>query len=145
MGQHISDLLSGRRTFKEVAINMAKSPATKVFSAFGPQVTLPVGLGLRQKTFPDPLKPQRVYDRWEYLFDSFGLKDEYREFTGKPTPGYGKSVSKIFIYKSDPEQSAYYATRDEKARFMKKINKYSRVEGEPTRRSITKLNCHAKG
>jgi len=122
---HIRNLLSGKRNMKEVVTEMAKAPLVKIGTALGPHVTLPVGLFLKQQLYPDPLKPRRVRDEWEFFFDSFGLKDEYRELTGKPTMGYSRSLYNIFAYKSDPMQAAYYAIKDEKIRFMKKINKQS--------------------
>ena len=122
---HIQNLLSGKRNVQEVVTEMAKAPLVKIGTALGPHVTIPVGLFLKQQLYPDPLKPRRVRDEWEFIFDSFGLKDEYRELTGKPTMGYGRSLYNVVVYKSDPLQAAYYSIKDEKIRFMKKLNKQS--------------------
>lgn len=123
--QYVQDYLSGKKGIKEIAADMAKDPLNKVAGALGPHITIPLGLLTQSQLYPDATKPRHIYDRWQYLFDSFGLGNEYKGITGKPTPGYIKSISDIFLYKSDPYQSGYYATLDEKARFQKKIHKSS--------------------
>lgn len=124
--QYVQDYLSGKKGIKEIAADMAKDPFNKVTGALGPHVTIPLGIGLRTKLYPDATKPGHVYgDRWQYLFDSLGLGNEYKAIAGKPSPGYMKSIGDIFLYKSDPYQSGYYATKDEVARFRKNTHKSS--------------------
>ncbi|MHB8122580.1 MAG: methyltransferase [Desulfuromonadaceae bacterium] len=125
------ELINGKITLKEFALESAKAPINKLWQSIGPHIKLPVEEALGAKTFPDVFKPGKIRDRWQYLAESFGLGNEYKQLAGKPVPtvegsrgrGYLGSLRDVFTYSADPGQSAYYDVLDEKRRFMKKLNK----------------------
>ena len=127
----VADWLNGKRTLKEIATDMAKSPLNKAINGIGPLLKTPMETLLKVQLFPDAFKPRTVRDRWQFLSNSLGLGNEYRYLAGKPmqtyggsrTEGYWKSWEQAFVYKADPGESAYFDILDEKRRFMKKLNK----------------------
>lgn len=123
--QTVRDFLNGRKSLKEIAIGVAKEDANKMINSLTPFIKTTGELLYGYKLFPDAFKKQRIRDRWQYMFESFGLGNEYKALAGKPTRGYGRSLWDLFIYKADPYESAYWGTLDEKRRFLKKIGKGS--------------------
>lgn len=129
--QHIIDLLNGRKTIKEIAIEMAKSPVNKLAQAINPLFKAPPEMLTRTQFFPDVFKPRygSVKDRGLYLAQQFGLENEYKAFKGMPTRGYGRSVKEAFVYLADPEESAYNTARENKYRWIKENSPGKDSEG----------------
>lgn len=124
----VRDYLNGKRTLKEIALSMAKSPVNKLVTGLGPIVKTPAELLYGKSSYPDAFKMRSIRDRWQYLADSLGLGNEYKLLAGKPIQTYGtgnriegywKSWEESFIYKADPLQSAYYDILDAKNRYLK--------------------------
>jgi len=78
----------------------------------------------RRSLFPDVFKPGTVRDRLYHIARSFGLEEEYKAISGKPSRPYKKTMLKFFAYKVDPLEAAYRDILDEKMRFMKKLGKF---------------------
>jgi hypothetical protein len=66
-----------------------------------------------------------IRDRWQYMADSVALGNEYKAMAGKPTRGYTGTLSDLFIYKSDPGETAYYANKDNVVKWKKKTHQES--------------------
>jgi len=124
----VRDYLNGKRTLKEIALSMAKSPVNKLVTGLGPIIKTPAELLYGKSSYPDAFKMRSIRDRWQYLADSLGLGNEYKLLAGKPmqtygtgnrVEGYWKSWEESFIYKADPMQSAYYDILDAKNRYLK--------------------------
>ncbi|MCK5235444.1 MAG: diguanylate cyclase [Deltaproteobacteria bacterium] len=119
----VNDWFAGRRTAKEIAIDMAKSPVNVVVQGVTPFVKLPAELLTKKSLFPDVFKPVTVRDRGYHVAKSFGVENEYRELAGLPSKGYSESLYNLLYYKTDPLQTAYYAVYEEKNRLLKKLGK----------------------
>ena len=122
---HISDFMSGKKTIREIAIEMVKSPVNVVAQGFTPVVKLPAELVTRQALFPDVFEPRAIRDRGFQIARGFGLENEYKAVMGLPSRPYKESVPGFFIYKTDPLQSAYGKIRNDVARYKKSIGKGS--------------------
>lgn len=122
---HLSDFMSGKKTIREIAIEMAKSPVNVVAQGLTPVIKLPAELVTRQALFPDVFEPRVIRDRGFHIARSFGLENEYKAAQGLPSRPYKESVPGFFIYKTDPLQSAYNKIRNDVARYKKKIGKGS--------------------
>lgn len=118
----IEDLLSGRKTIGEQSKEMVLAPVNKVINSFTPYLKMPVELLSGQTYFPDFSEPRRIRDNGYYVAQSLGLKDEYSALAGLPmdTP-YLQTWAKAFIYKSDPETSAYYKAIDLRYKFEEQV------------------------
>lgn len=123
--QHVSDLFNGKKSLKEVALDMAKSPVNVIGGGITPFAKAPFEIAAGRSIYPDVTKPSTIRDRWEYAAKQLGLENEYRAIAGKPTEGYLKSIPGMFIYKTDPGQTAYSYIFDEKKRFLSKNNRAS--------------------
>ena len=123
--QTARDFLNGRKSLKEIAIDVAKEDANKMINSLTPFIETTGELLYGYKLFPDAFKMQRIWDCWQYMFESFGLGNEYKALTDKPTRGYTQSLWDLFVYRADPYESAYWATMDERRRFLKKIGEGS--------------------
>jgi hypothetical protein len=119
----VRDFLNGKRTIKEIVVDMAKSPINKIVNAITPAYKVPAELATGKKLFPDVFKPSTVRDPADYIAQSLGLQNEFRALTGRPSKPYKESLAGLVEYRSDPEQAAYYYILDEKRRFLKKIGK----------------------
>lgn len=129
----IRDFLSGRKSAKEIAIDWLKDDANKVINAITPIVKTPTELLTDRKLYPDAFDPTPIHDRWEYLAESFGLINEYKALTRKPTRGYGSSIPDVFVYRSDPYETAYFANKENVAKYKKKIGKQNQGYSESQR------------
>jgi len=127
--KEVREYLNGHKPLKQAAIDstkeIAKGPINVLWSGAIPFAKLVIEGATRQSTFPDLWKSSTIRDRGLYLARSFGLENEYKFLTGKPSKGYGESISKAFIYSADPLETSYRDTYDLKSRFMKRIGKDS--------------------
>ena len=112
---------------------MVKSDANKVINAITPIVKTPTELLTDRKLYPDAFDPTPIHDKWEYLAESFGLINEYKALTRKPTRGYGSSIPDVFVYRSDPYETSYYANKENVKKYLKKIGKYNQGYSESQR------------
>ncbi|MCP4899734.1 MAG: hypothetical protein GY906_22440 [bacterium] len=120
--EYARQYLNGRRTLREIAVEMAKSPANKIASGLMPQYKLIGELGFSRSAFPDVFKPRTIHDRQEFLATQLGVpKDAYRKLVGKPAPKNWatKALWKAVVYEYDPGEIAYYGAKDEVRRFNK--------------------------
>jgi hypothetical protein len=127
--QTAQDFLSGKKSIKEIAVTMVEQDANKIINAVTPFIKNTGEALAGIKLYPDAFKPMPIRDRWQYLADSFGLTNEYKSLTGKPSKGYSSSLSDLFIYKSDPYETAYFANKEEIAQWQKKNDKEAGTGG----------------
>lgn len=127
------DFLSGRKSLLEIATDWGKADVNKVLNAITPFVKTPVELITDTKFYPDVFEAMPIRDRWQYLFDSFGLGNEYKAMAGKPTRGYGNSLYDLFYYRADPYETAYYKNKENVIKFRKKIGTYNEGYSESAR------------
>lgn len=129
----VQDFLSGRKSLLEIATDWGKADVNKVLNAITPFVKTPVELITDTKFYPDVFEAMPIRDRWQYLFDSFGLGNEYKAMAGKPTRGYGNSLYDLFYYRADPYETAYYKNKENVIKFRKKIGTYNEGYSESVR------------
>jgi len=120
---YVNQLMKGKMTTKEIAMEMAKKPANIVVQGMAPFYKLGAEIITRRSLFPDITKPGVIRDRGLHIARSFGLENEYIAALGKPSKGYVKSLEGLFYYKSDPLESAYWEIQTERRMFLKKKGK----------------------
>ena len=123
--KRVDDWFKGKKTLKEIAVDMVKSPANVLVSGTSPFVKTPFEIIARRSLFPDAFKPGTIRDRGLAIARNLGLENEYVSVMDLPSRGYQESLSKFFIYKADPLETAYRAIQDEKQRFLRKLGKES--------------------
>lgn len=127
--KEVRRFLNGEITVKELAKNSAiefvKGPLNILQAGAFPLIKTGMEIALRRSTYPDITKPSTIRDRGEHLARAFGLENEYKLLAGKPSAGYAKSVRNVFVYGSDPLESAYRETFDIKREYLKKQGKTS--------------------
>jgi hypothetical protein len=125
-GWGIHEYLSGRKTAREVAIDMAKAPLNQIVGSITP-LGIKGGLEVatRMSTFPDVTKPRRITDLPDHLAKMFGVEHEFRAATMRPDrPGsYPRSLRELVIYETEPGQAAYFDSLNNKDRFLKSQGK----------------------
>ena len=77
----------GRKTIKEIAIDVAKEDANKVINALTPFINQLAKCCTERSCSRMPLKPQKIRDRWQYLAESFGLGNEYKGISWQAKQG----------------------------------------------------------
>lgn len=125
--KELRDYLNGDKSLKEAALNMAmawpKEVGNKIVQGSIPLTKLAGELITRQSSYPSIEKPGTIRDRGEYAARSLGVENEFKALTGKPTPGYDKSIPNVFKYESDPLEESYRKFYDKKRTFLKKQGK----------------------
>jgi len=126
----LKDLIGGRKTIKEKAVEMAWAAPNVIIQGGQPFLKIGAELISRQAMFPDVSKPRVIRDRILHVARSLGVENEYNLFVDsfiRPVPGkgYTASAKKAFWYEADAFEAAYYDTFANKRRFMKKIGKYA--------------------
>tara|TARA_R100000654_G_scaffold45225_1_gene71374 strand:+ start:1237 stop:5193 length:3957 start_codon:yes stop_codon:yes gene_type:complete len=121
--QLVNDYLNGRKSEKEIALEIAKSPVKKVVNGVNPFLKTPLELLARKQLFPDPFDPQNIRDRAQYLARQFTLIDEYKALFDIPSEGYATSLKKAIVSEVDPQRAAYNDVISRKYEYLKKIGK----------------------
>ena len=121
--QLVNDYLNGRKSEKEIALEMAKSPVKKIVNGVNPFLKTPFELLARKQLFPDPFDPQNIRDRTQYLARQFTLIDEYKALFDIPSEGYATSLKKAIVSEVDPQRAAYNDIISMKYDYLKKIGK----------------------
>jgi hypothetical protein len=118
---YVDAWFQGKMTLKDIAKDMAKSPVNVATSIITPFIKTPAELATRRTLYPDITRPGTIRDKGLYLARNLGLENEYIALTGKPSEGYRKSLTKAFVYATDPGQVAYSTVFDLKNEFLKKL------------------------
>lgn len=121
--QLVNDYLNGRKSEKEIALEMAKSPVKKIVNGVNPFLKTPFELLARKQLFPNPFDPQNIRDRTQYLARQFTLIDEYKALFDIPSEGYATSLKKAIVSEVDPQRAAYNDIISMKYDYLKKIGK----------------------
>jgi hypothetical protein len=119
----VSSFLSGRKSMRDIAKEMAQAPTNQVVQGLSPFIKTPMEMATRRALFPDVFNPKTIRDRGLALARNFALENEYRAIMGKPGEPYKETLPKFFLYKSDPMASAYYTIYDMKNDFLKKAGR----------------------
>ena len=122
--QYVNDWFSGKRTLKEIATEMAKSPANVFIQGGEPFIKIGTEVLTRRALFPDAFNPRTVRNRGLHIFQSIGLENEYKALFNLPSRPYKKSIVKFFAYDVDPMEVAYSNIAEKKNQFMRKIGKW---------------------
>lgn len=88
-----------------------QAPIDKLWDSITPAIKVPFELATGESRYSDFDQPSAIRDRWEYLFNTFGLSDVYKGVTGKPVKnGLWDTIQNMVIYKYDTMESAYWDT-----------------------------------
>lgn len=88
-----------------------QAPIDKLWDSITPAIKVPFELATGESRYSDFDQPSAIRDRWEYLFNTFGLSDVYKGVTGKPVKnGLWDTIQNMAVYKYDTMESAYWDT-----------------------------------
>jgi hypothetical protein len=118
----ITDLLNGHISLGEAVKEIALAPVNTIWQTVGPAKSF-IEMLLGLKTYPKFWAATGIRDRKLYLFEQFGLGDEYRRITGLPHESLGRKLQKMFFSVTDAGQESYYDIIEDKNRFLKKVGK----------------------
>ena len=121
--QLVNDYLNHRKSEKEIALEIAKSPIKKIVNGVNPFIKTPFELLARKQFFPDVFNPQTIRDRKAFLARQFTLIDEYKALFDIPSEGYATSLKKAIVSEADPQRAAYNDIISMKYEYLKKIGK----------------------
>lgn len=121
----LKEYLDGRLTLKEFVTQMAQSPLNKIVNASYPFHKLSYELLTGRSLFPDIYKQRQIRDKGLHVAQSLGIDREYRAIFGLPQRDgkYIGSIKDAFIYRANPDESAYWNILNEKERFLTQQNK----------------------
>ena len=136
----VKDWLDGKKSLRQVAEDMVKSPANTLITGITPFISMPAELLSGKQFFPDAFEPRSIRDNMLYIAQSFGLENEYKALAGLPSRGYKESLKSLLAYTSDPGQAAYYTILDEKQAFLEKLGKKGTYGGRFTPKSNALYN-----
>lgn len=122
----VNQFLNNKKTLKEIALDMAKAPANKLWQSTGPIKTLFETVG-GVSTYPDVSRPKNIRDRWQFLARSLAVGDEYDLIAGRPSRGTGRLIRGLFFYEVDPDESAFNQILSLKSDFNRKRGKAADV------------------
>lgn len=135
--EYLQDYLSGRHSLKDIAKEMAKSPTNKVVGGVAPTYKVPTEVLYGASLYPDWTKPRPIRERntmrgmGRYVAEQLGQTETqaFEKMAGYPTRKFDPST--FFIYKADPEETAYRDISNDKYAFMRDKGKNS-AGAEPT-------------
>ena len=137
----VQDFLNGRKTLKEIALDMAKGPVNKLTQALNPLFKVPAEIATGYTIFPDVFEPRRIRDKWLYLAQQLELEEEYRALAKLPRrEGYLASWKRALFNVAAPGESAYWNIIDLKHKFLKSKTGGSSYTITDTKRSNALYN-----
>ncbi len=133
----LKDLQEGKTNAEQIGMGMLKSPVNVIYSMLTPYIKTPIEIISGQSRYPDAFTPRAIRDGWQYAADTLGVGKEYKYIAGKPVrEDYITSLQDAFLYRSDPEESAYYKSLDLKRQFQNQVlGEKSSTSFTPTERS----------
>jgi hypothetical protein len=105
-----SDYAQGK-TIGEQFEEMWKAPINKLAAGLTPTAKVFYETVTGVATWPDVFNPRPIRDRWRHIAKVFSASIPYDWWTGKPSRGWGKNLSKLLLQSSDPGEAAYYKVR----------------------------------
>lgn len=109
-----------------------QAPIDKMWDSITPVIKVPFELVTGKSHYSDFDQPSEIRDRWEYLFNTFGLSDVYKGVTGKPVKnGLWDTIQNMAVYKYDVMESAYWDTVSHRYNFQQRAN----TSSDPTPKS----------
>jgi hypothetical protein len=127
--QDVRDMINGKLTVQDFLVNMVKSPVNKIAGGITPIYKTTAELAFGQKAYPDVFNTTPIRDRKQHAASALGLKNEYDVLAGKPHRPYFENLNDALLYKTDPEEQAYYSILDLKAKFKERITGEKRSGG----------------
>jgi hypothetical protein len=124
----VKDYLDGKKSVKEIAMDMLKAPLNKAVSAVTPLVKTPVELLTGKKSYPDITRGSPVRDKGLHTAQSVGLGEPYKYLTNLPQKKKGDIISNAFFAESNPEEAAYFRIKDLARKFEIKKQGYESEE-----------------
>ena len=106
----MSDYVQGK-TVGEQFEEMWKAPINKLAAGLTPTAKVFYETVTGVATWPDVFNPRPIRDRWKHIAKVFSASIPYDWWTGKPSRGWGKNLSKLLLQSSDPGEAAYYKVR----------------------------------
>ena len=106
----MSDYIQGK-TVGEQFEEMWKAPINKLTGGLTPTAKVFYETVTGVSTWPDVFSPRPIRDRWKHIAKVFSAGIPYDWWTGKPSRGWGKNLSKLLLQSSDPGEAAYYKIR----------------------------------
>lgn len=103
----VRDLLDGRTSFGQVAVNILDGPVSKFVSNANPFGKLIIEGFFGKRAFPSALNPTPIRDKGKFVAQSFGLDWYYDFLTGKPHKPFYDFASSI-VNTANQDQSAYF-------------------------------------
>lgn len=117
--RYANEIMKNRMTLKDAAIKIGTAAPNKIFQGIAPfYKSIFEAIG-RQSYFPTFMKPKAIHDVPQHIARSLGIVEVYNLLTQKPSRGYKDAVSRLFVYKSDPGESAYWDIVNEVRGFKK--------------------------
>jgi len=124
----VIDLLNNKVTFKEVVMENLKQPVNKLAQGFRPDLKLGIEAFAKKKMYPDVTKPQTINDFPRHAAQTLGVKDVFDVATGRPHEStqvknlgdLWDKLSGLFVYSSNPFETAYWNMVNEKYRYLEK-------------------------
>lgn len=119
----VSSFLSGKKSMKDIATEMAKAPVNQVVQGLSPFYKIPLELATRRSLFPDVFEPGTVRDRGLHFARGLALENEYKAIMGKPGKPYIETLPLSAVYKVNPLEAAYHEIYDIKNEYLKGFGK----------------------
>lgn len=114
------EIEAGRASAGDVLLAVAKAPLNKLAGSITPLIRTPFELATKQSFWPDMFNPRPIRDRLRESLRLFSLENEYDWLSGKPTRGYGESLSGAVISKRNVGESAYFRIKTLSREFLQR-------------------------
>lgn len=145
LGSDLNDVITGRMKLEDKMKEMLMSPVHDIFNSSFPLAKMSVELITGKELFPDPSNPKQMRDRWEYIFNQVGFRDEYKALAGKPIieGSYTKQKRSIIFSSVVPGDAAYWDVYDMTDDFYKRhdISQRSSSWSDPSSKDAKKANA----
>jgi len=137
--EDIRELASGKKSIGKFAAEAALAPVNKFVQGTRPEIKGAGELLTGRTLYPDFTKPRPIRDRAEYVAQMLSAESLYRRAVGRPLRGDSteervlSDLLSVFTYSADPQEVAYYKSRDLVNDYLKE-NNLERPMADPTNR-----------
>ena len=97
-----------------------KAPVSKGINALNPFIKMPFEIATGKTFYPYAFNAGNIRDYGKYFASTLGLNWPYKAITGEPRNDWDE-LSNLLLYSVDPDEAAYWQTRDKVRQFQTRV------------------------
>ena len=113
-------MANGQMSLGQYMKKVIKAPVSKGINALNPFIKMPFEIATGKTFYPYAFNAGNIRDYGKYFASTLGLNWPYKAITGEPRNDWDE-LSNLLLYSVDPDEAAYWQTRDKVRQFQTRV------------------------